>query len=476
MSKELDIVKAIKDRNLLGSYFPNGLESWSNWLVFFKVLSGYTKSKFTKRELRLFRECTGLKELPKERLRECFLVCGRRGAKSTTAGLLAVFYGLWGGWERYLNRGEKAYIFIVSPNMSQGKIIKDYILGIFDSNPVLKKKVKKVLAAEIHLNNNVIISIKPASWRSSRGFSVGLLLMEELAFYRWDEESANRDKEIYTALTPGLTTIKNSLTLGLSTPFAKAGLLWEKYKKHWGKPGPVLIWKAPSWKMNLTLTEKELRERYSDLGEAEFSAEFGANFREDIEGFLPAEIYDKAVAKGRDQVPPKEGVEYVGFADFSEGLRKGADSSTLAIVHEADNKIILDYLLEVRAPFNPDDVLQRVIAACKSWRVSKITQDRHSIAWISKDLEREGIQVEVSEKNKSEIYELFSVEMNRGNVELLDIPRLRSQCLGLHRFLRSGGSKIDHLPQGHDDTINAVAGAVVVLTSSKGKKGYFFWA
>jgi len=476
MSKELDIYKAIKDKKLLGSYFPGGLESWSNWLTFHKVKAGYPRSKFSDKELQLIQQCTGLKALPKVAIKLVLLIVGRRGAKSTMAALEGLYDALWGGWQRYLNRGEKAYVFIVSPNMDQGKIIKNIILGILDSNPVLKKKVIKVLSTEIHLNNNVIISIKPASWRSGRGFTIGKLIMEECAFFYWDEASANRDREIYTALSPGLTTIKNSSAWLISTPFAKQGLLWEKYKKHYGKPGSVLVWKAPTWVMNPTLTEAELRERYSDLGEAEFAAEFGADFREDIEGFLPAEIYDKAVAKGRDQVPPKEGVEYVGFADFSEGLRTGADSSTLAIVHEADGKIILDYLLEVRAPFNPDDVLKRVIAACKSYQVSKITQDRHSIAWISKDLEKEGIQVEVSEKNKSEIYELFSVEMNRGNVELLDIPRLRSQTLGLHRFLRSGGSKIDHLPQGNDDTINAVAGAVVVLTSSKGKKGYFFWA
>ena len=57
--------------------------------------------------------------------------------------------------------------------------------------------------------------------------------------------------------------------------------------------------------------------------------------------------------------------------------------------------------------------------------------------------------------------------MNKDTVELLDIPKLRSQILGLHRFVRSGGMvKIDHI-RGHDDVVNAAAGAIVLALSSE---------
>lgn len=461
---KISIIEAIEDKNLFRPYFKD-LETWRNWLTFFKVLSGYSKSKLSKEEMELFHECTGLEELPKEKLKEIFLPVGRRGAKSTTAALLSVYYGLWGGWEKDLSPGEKAYIFIVSTNKSQSMIIKDYVLGIMSSNPALKKKVTKVLKDEIHLDNGVVIAVKPASWRTSRGFSVGLLIMEELAFWRFEQESQNRDREIYTAMVPSLSTISNSLVLGLSTPYARQGLLWEKFNDHWGKPGPILVWKAPSWVMNLNLSEEGLRKKYEgSMGKAEFEAEYGAQFREDIEGYLPLDVYERVVVEGRTANQYKEGIEYRAFCDPSEGLRKGGDSMTLGISHFEQGKAVLDLLMEFIPPFSPSDVLERIVKVLKSYKVSEITQDRHAVGWISDDLGKKGVRVKISERTKSQIYAEFAILVNKGTVELLDNQKLRNQTLGLQRFLKSGGVKIDHIRGGHDDVINSAAGACLLAT------------
>lgn len=474
----IDIIKAIRDKNLFGSYFKD-LETWRSWLVFFKVLSGY--KKLNEKEMELFRECTGLEELPEKPLREVFICAGRRSGKSTTVSLLSVFYAVWGGWQKYLSPGEKAHIFIISATKDQCDVIKDYISAILNLNQSLRRMVKKELAESIELKNGVTITIKPASWRSTRGFTTGLLLMEELAYWRFELESANRDREVYTAVRPGMTTIKNSLTLGISTPFARQGLLWEKFNKHYGKPGSVLIWRAPTWRMNLTTTKEELEEEFLEaLGEAEFGAEYAAKFREDIESYLPVEIYDRAVAPGVTMRAEQEGVEYFAFCDPSEGLRKGGDPMTFAIAHGDDNEDgqrigVLDVLMEFRPPFDPGQVIERIASACESYNVSKIIQDRHAVAWIAKDFGEHGIEVEISEHTKSDIYELFAVEMNKDRVSLLDNERLKAQTLGLQRFLKGGGVvKIDHYRGGHDDCINSAAGAIM-LASKEDHFAAAFW-
>ena len=38
--KRFDLISAIKDPKVLKPYFTKGLETWKNWITFFKVLSG----------------------------------------------------------------------------------------------------------------------------------------------------------------------------------------------------------------------------------------------------------------------------------------------------------------------------------------------------------------------------------------------------------------------------------------------------
>jgi hypothetical protein len=389
--------------------------------------------------------------------------------------LLAVFYAVWGEWEKYISKGEQPKIFIVACNKEQAKIIIGYVKAILKLTPFLSSMLKKSLSESVELKNGIEIVVKPASWRSTRGFTVGLLIMEELGYWRFEEHSANRDKEIYTAIKPAMTTIKNSLIIGISTPFARQGLLWRKFEKCYGKPGPVLVWRAPSWVMNLSVSEEEIRrENLEELGAAEFGAEFEAKFREDIEGYLPLEIIERAVVEGRMFNPPNSEIDiYFAFCDPSEGVHKGGDSMTFAIAHqeacedEEKRICILDYLMEACPPFDNKEVIREIMMICRQYRVYEITQDRHAIGWIAADLEPHEITVNASDKTKSQIYEHFAILMNKNEIELLDNPRLKSQVVGLQRILKSGGIvKIDHYRGGHDDCINAVAGALV-LTAQK---------
>lgn len=473
--KKPTFIQAIKDERIFKPFLTQvtgSLTSWRHWLVIAKIISGV--KRLNDEEMALLFECTGLREVPERPLKELFLCIGRRGGKTTFVVLKAAYDAIWGGWEKYLGPGEKGYIFLIAATKDQCDVAMDKLSALFDSNQFFKRLVKKELAQSIELVNNIIISVKPASWRSTRGYTVGLLIMEELAFWRFEEESANRDREVLVAVSPGMMTIKNSLTLGISTPFARQGLLFEKFSRHWGKPGSVMVWRAPTWVMNLTTTKEELEaENLEKLGEAEFGAEYGAMFREDIEGYMPLDIYERAVVVGRSILGEEEAVSYVAFCDPSEGLRKGADSMTFAIAHkeEIDGEMtyILDVILEFRAPFSPEQVISSIVKICEQYRITKIVQDRHAIAWIAKDFKSYDIEVEVAEHTKSEIYELFAIEMNKNRVRLLDNKRLKAQTMGLQRFLKGGGLvKIDHYKGGNDDVVNSAAGAIVLLSEGGG--------
>ena len=468
-SERLNLLEALSSRNGLGTYFRDKA-TWWPWFVFAKCLVGV--GTLTHREKALLWECSGLNQLPTKRIREAFIIAGRRSGKSTICALLAVFYAVWGQWKRFISLGEQPKIFVVATNMDQAKIILNYVKSILSLTPFLRSMVKRELSDSVELKNGTEIIVKPASWRSSRGFTCGLLILEELAFFRFETESALRDKEIYTAIRPGMINIRNSLIIGISTPFARQGLLFQKYRKHWGKDGKVLIWQAPTWTMNRTLSEAELREEeLESLGVAEFNSEFGAKFREDIEGYLPLQIIERAIIKGQTIVPAKREIFYHGFCDSSEGLHHGGDSMTYAIAHKEARKIVLDVLMEFRPPFDPGVVVSEIATVSRQYRIRKIIQDRHAIAWIGNDFRQYGIEVEVCDKTKTQIYEHFGVAMNKNLVELLDDKRMKDQVINLQKYLRSGGMvKIDHISGQHDDVINAVAGAIVEAVLAEDEK------
>ena len=469
--KKLSIDDAIRSESAFKGFFKD-IETWRAWVTFLKLLTGC--GKLSEAEKGLVRDCSGLSDAPDEVIREVFVIAGRRSGKSSIVALLSVFYAIWGEWDKYLSVGESPKVFIIATNKSQARIVLNYVKGLLDLNEFLRGQVKKMFTESVELHNGVEIIVKPASWRTLRGYTIGLLILEELAYFRFEQESATRDKEVYTALKPSTLTIKNSLIIGISTPHARQGLLWEKFQKHHGKPGPVLIWRAPTWVMNRTLSEKDLEAGHLEaLGSPGYGAEYAAKFREDIESYLPIHVIDRAIEEGRGTIPFKAGMEYHAFCDPSEGLHKGGDSMTFGVSHkevtkEGRNMFFLDALLEFRPPFDPGLVIKDIARTLKEYRVSRITQDRHAIGWIRKDLEEHNIEVEVSDKTKSQIYEFFSVMMSRGIVKMPDIPRLKLQTVGLQRYTKSGGAvKIDHYRSGHDDLINSAAGAVVLAAQAE---------
>ena len=71
-----------------------------------------------------------------------------------------------------------------------------------------------------------------------------------------------------------------------------------------------------------------------------------------------------------------------------------------------------------------------------------------------------GISYEPSDKNRSEIYLEFLPALNSQKIQLLDLPRLKSQLLSLERKVGRNQDLIDHPAGQHDDLANACAGAL----------------
>jgi len=116
-----------------------------------------------------------------------------------------------------------------------------------------------------------------------------------------------------------MATVPDALLLAISSPYARRGCLWDAYRQHHGRDGePVLVWQAPTRAMNPTVDERVIAEAYAQ-DEIAAAAEYGAEFRRDVEAFLTREAVEAVVVPGRRELPPVSDVAYVGFVDPSGG-------------------------------------------------------------------------------------------------------------------------------------------------------------
>jgi hypothetical protein len=192
-------------------------------------------------------------------------------------------------------------------------------------------------------------------------------------------------------------------------------------------------------------------------------AEYYAEFRTDISAFVGQEVIDGCVAHGVFELAPAADVSYLGFVDPSGGA---SDAMTLAIAHRIGDMVVLDAVREIQPPFNPEAATTEFSTLLKAYRVPTVIGDRYAGEWVREPFRRHGVDYQLSEAPKSDIYRDALPLFNAGRAQLLDLKRLVNQLCSLERRTARGGRDlIDHpqYPGAHDDLANAVCGAFVML-------------
>jgi hypothetical protein len=302
----MNIIEAMDDPALFGKFFKRGMlgrDSWKPWRAFLCGVFGLPMDaelaglyeKFTKRSDLV----TG------RQFREAYAVCGRRSGKSSIAALIALYLALFVDHSEVLAPGEQG----VAPDRRQTQQILGFIRGMLRESRTLKSMVAEggELTESISFKNNVRVDVGTASLRLVRGFTVIAAVVDECAFLRSEEGSANPAAEIFAALRPAMLTVPDALLLGISSPYAKRGVLWEEYKANFAQEGSdTLVWQAATREMNSRASLVEIGKAYlKDRAAAE--AEYGAQFRSDLESFLGETPVQTCVVPRRFELPFRSG-------------------------------------------------------------------------------------------------------------------------------------------------------------------------
>lgn len=449
----MNIIQAIEDPNLFQPFLGD-LATWGEWLTAMRVVYGLPIR--SERARRLVRQCTGrdARKLPKGFDAALFLT-GRRSGKSRMAAVVGAYEAALSGREAKLSKGERGVVLVCAPTKSQGRIVKDYVRAVFDT-PLLQAEIVGETREGFELRNGTRIEILAGDWRTVRGFTLLAAIVDEVCFFGYDAESkVKSDTELVRALKPSLATVRGKLVC-ISSPYAKKGWCYNQWKRNYGNDaGSVLVWNCPSRTMNPSLPQSLIDEALAeDLQSAR--AEYLGEFRDDVASFLPREVIEALVVRGRKELMPRRGCRYVAFCDISGGR---SDDAALAIAHQEDRTVVIDRIEQYRPPFNPYEVCRRMAVVCQQYGIRHVTGDNYSAEFVKRAFEACDLRYRKADKPKSVLYAELLPRLCSNEIQLLDNEILVNQLAGLERRTRSGGrDSIDHAPGQRDDVANVVAG------------------
>ena len=454
----VSLTDTLEHPSLFGDLF--GGDSWTTWR---SVLKGAFAEPMTAEERVAFRSVTD-RDPPGQRCASCGSSRAEEEERTQRLQLVAVHAAAFTDFTDVLRPGEKATMLCLANGKDQARIVLGYIRGLFNNNDDLRAMITRETADGLELNNGSEIIVASNDFRSVRGRTLSCVIFDEAAFWR-SEYSASPDYEVYNAVVPAQATVPGAILIGISSPYKRSGLLFGKWRKHYGKDGDVLVVRAPSRTLNPTLAQSIVDAAMEADPEAA-AAEWMAEFRSDLSDFVSRAVVDACIDPGCHERPPRRsmGNKYVAFIDASGG--SGGDSMTLGVAHTESSIPTLDVIRERRPPFSPDDVVAEYTRLMKDYGITRAESDHWGGDWVAGSFRKFGVTVVPSAKPKSDLYREVLPMLNAHRCALLDNSRLVSQLCSLERRVgRSGKDFIDHAPGGHDDLANACAGALLLVNS-----------
>lgn len=448
------IVEAMTDPQLFGNTFQG--DSWETWR---SVLSAAFALPMTEDQVETFKRLAGDREPPCKRVSELVVLAGRRSAKTQTMSATAVYLGTIGaaldGTLANLSTGERGVIAILAVDRQQAKVAMSYVRAFVEESPILARMVERINTESVELTNKVSIEVHTSSYRAIRGRTLLAAIFDEASFWRSDQ-SANPDLEIYRAAIPALATTGGML-LAISSPYSRRGLMYQKWKKHFGQDGDVLVIQGSTQDFNPTIPQAIIDQALEDDPEAAKSEWLG-QFRSDIASFLQRDQVEQCVRPGLLELPYDSKHRYTAFVDPAGG---GQDEFCMAISHVEDQTAIIDVVRAERGV--PASIVGEYAQTLKAYRITEVVGDRYGGSWPADEFQKHGIRYQTADQSKSDLYVDLLPRINSGRVELPPDEKLIGQLINLERRTgRSGKDSIDHGPGQHDDRANVVAGAASI--------------
>lgn len=251
----------------------------------------------------------------------------------------------------------------------------------------------------------------------------------------------------------------------ISSPYGSQGLLYELWREYFGKPGRVLVVRAPTLEMvpksvvSPSIVE-ELRARDPDTA----AREFDAAWTDPEQALLPAAHVDAAIRPER----PREDLHHY-FAAMDPGTRSNAWTLAIGCRRRRDGRMV-SAVVKVRqwqgsktAPLSPDEILKEIAAELGAYGIKEIMTDQYAADALRDIAKRHGLvlyEKTITHLVKVELFEGLRAMLADDAVELPPDPQVRGDLLLVKKRIGLQGVTIElpRTPDGrHCDYAIAVA-------------------
>lgn len=375
------------------------------------------------------------------------LVAGVRGGKTFLAACAAIAGCLRADCSR-LKRYEVPRFAIIAPRTDVAGATFAILLGIIRNSPVLARMVEGepttdtiVLRRPDGIRVEIVVVAASSGGVTVRNRWMTGAVLEEVAQFGAEATGAavNAEEILRAAQTRLLPGAQAWL---ISSPYGPQGLLHALWKRHFGKPGAVLVVHAPTRAMNPSFPQATIDAIARDNPDVA-AREYMAEWVDADSAYFESALVDAATRAEPLILPPGA---HGGIGAGTDAGTRG-NAWTLALAWKDRSRTIVggcwQWTGSKASPLSPKAVWSDIATICRRYLVNVIAADGWSFD-ANRDFARaEGLQlVEARSADRDSRYQALRALLASGSLELPPDPVVRSDLLGVRKVATSSSVKI----------------------------------
>lgn len=388
-------------------------------------------------------------KVPTERARELCLFAGKRGGKTAIA---AAFIAVCS--QRIdcsgLLPGEHVRIPVVSLSRDLAAQTFGHIRGAIEASPALRSLLVTDPTADTiqlrHPSGRVVEVVVTAGARAGASVAArwlgGAVFDEFPRMLGADEATVNWDHmrgEVVGRVLPG------GAILNIGQPWAPFGPAYSMFLEHWGRPGAVVVVKAPAYRMNPWWWTPERCEdfkrnapdRYATDVEAEFAAQEEALFN-DLE-------LARATRSTEPALEPNPLASYEAAMD--PATRRNAWTLTITTKQEGRIRVALaaQWVGTKLEPLSPRKVMAEIAELVRPYRVAGVMTDQYysdALRDFADDAKVGILPISLTAEAQTKAYLSMQLRIAAGLFELAPDMMLRTDLQRLRKRVTQTGVAI----------------------------------